>query len=509
MEDIPQNIIFMMSIIRELFELWPKYKLGDKVKKYFTLFEGDFSQMWFIGKEFDTQADFLANKMLKNPDWALKVIDQIELYSDNFFKEAAKVRKANLSKLSDKELIQIFKNSLKWQKLSHGIGASVSWCADTDQERVTKAIIKVIAGRIKENDVKISAMEALPVLSTPQKESLIQKEEKDFLKIANLLYQSSKLKKLFTDNHLGSIEENIKKQDKDLYQKIYRHYKKYTHLPYQYKGPSYSLIDFLGRWQAILSQKETPGAILERLEKEQKELFKKQKELMSRLNFNDYEKKLIKMAQRMVFIKDYRKAALYHGMYCYEPFFIEIAKRLDLSLAQVRAMNYWEIPDALLKKKFDPDHLNQRLKFCLSYYERGKGYKAIVGKEAREMLKKLEVEKVNIKNIKELTGTCACSGKVTGIVKIINVPEEMIKMEEGDILVAHNTNPNLVPAMKKASAMISESGGLTCHTAIVARELKTPCLVGVSFATKVLADGDKIEIDANKGLVKIIKKKYE
>ncbi len=104
-----------------------------------------------------------------------------------------------------------------------------------------------------------------------------------------------------------------------------------------------------------------------------------------------------------------------------------------------------------------------------------------------------------------LSGTCACPGKVKGKVKVINQPEEMDKMNKGDVMVAHTTFPALVPAMKKASAIITDDGGITCHAAIVARELKTPTIVGTKMATKVLKDGDRVEVDAEKGIIKKIK----
>ena len=82
----------------------------------------------------------------------------------------------------------------------------------------------------------------------------------------------------------------------------------------------------------------------------------------------------------------------------------------------------------------------------------------------------------------------------------------MGKMNQGDIMVAHTTFPSLVPAMKKAVAIITEDGGITCHAAIVARELKTPCVTGIKTITQVLKDGDEIEVDADNGLVRMLKK---
>ena len=77
-------------------------------------------------------------------------------------------------------------------------------------------------------------------------------------------------------------------------------------------------------------------------------------------------------------------------------------------------------------------------------------------------------------------------------------------MKNGDILVSPMTTPNFVPAMKLAAAIVTDEGGVMCHAAIVAREMKKPCIIGTKIATKVLKDGDIVEVDADKGVVKIL-----
>lgn len=67
------------------------------------------------------------------------------------------------------------------------------------------------------------------------------------------------------------------------------------------------------------------------------------------------------------------------------------------------------------------------------------------------------------------------------------------------------TRPEFVPLMKKAAAIITDEGGITCHAAIVSRELNIPCIIGTRIATKVLKDGDYIEVDADNGIVKILR----
>ena len=97
-------------------------------------------------------------------------------------------------------------------------------------------------------------------------------------------------------------------------------------------------------------------------------------------------------------------------------------------------------------------------------------------------------------------------GKATGKVRIIIRPGDMHKMSKGDILVSIATDPDIVSAMKKAAAIVTEQGGVTSHAAIVSRELNIPCVIGTKIATKVLKDGDLIEVDASKGIIKILKR---
>ena len=68
------------------------------------------------------------------------------------------------------------------------------------------------------------------------------------------------------------------------------------------------------------------------------------------------------------------------------------------------------------------------------------------------------------------------------------------------------TTPDFVPLIRKASAIITNEGGITCHAAIVACELKKPCIVGTKIATKILRDGDLVEVDANNGVVRILER---
>ncbi len=104
----------------------------------------------------------------------------------------------------------------------------------------------------------------------------------------------------------------------------------------------------------------------------------------------------------------------------------------------------------------------------------------------------------------EIKGVSAFPGKVTGRVRIVNEPEGA-EFKEGEILVSRMTRPEYLSLINKAAAFVTDGGGVLSHAAIVARELKKPCVIGTKIATKVLKDGDLIEVDAEKGVVKLIK----
>lgn len=100
-----------------------------------------------------------------------------------------------------------------------------------------------------------------------------------------------------------------------------------------------------------------------------------------------------------------------------------------------------------------------------------------------------------------VTGSPASPGFATGIPVIIQTPDEIDKIKPGDILVAPMTDPDYVPAMKRASAIVTELGGRTSHAAIVSRELGIPAVVGAEHATKILAKEDKITVNGSTGEV--------
>ncbi|MDB5260286.1 MAG: phosphoenolpyruvate synthase [Candidatus Nomurabacteria bacterium] len=143
--------------------------------------------------------------------------------------------------------------------------------------------------------------------------------------------------------------------------------------------------------------------------------------------------------------------------------------------------------------------------------------KVLFSKEAKDVCSYLYKQDTDKKifdqalESKTLKGNIGNQGKVRGKVRKLLAKDffnkdKLANLSQGDkfVLVTSMTAPELVPYFKNAIAFVTDEGGITCHAAIIARELNIPCIIGTKVATEVINDGDDVEVDAYKGLVKII-----
>lgn len=138
--------------------------------------------------------------------------------------------------------------------------------------------------------------------------------------------------------------------------------------------------------------------------------------------------------------------------------------------------------------------------------------KLYTGDEIEKFIEEKNIEFDDEKLIEQskdmLKGEIGYKGIVQGKAKIIMTPKEIYKLNEGEILIAPMTTPDYIPAMKKASAFITDEGGITSHASIVSREMKKPCIVGTKIATKIIKDGFELKVNANKGYIEILKREF-
>lgn len=246
---------------------------------------------------------------------------------------------------------------------------------------------------------------------------------------------------------------------------------------------------------------------VDKLEAKQKsrlsDIAKKKKELIDKLGFDKRLRKIIEMIDEFCCFQDFRKKYAQIADRHLDLFTIEFSRRYTVDYKIMRWITPVMARKLLKTGKIDVKKLEEigKCSFFI-FYENDKD-ELFTGKEALEKERAIfSIEKVGKDEIKGMT---ANKGKAKGYVRILLSPKEIIKMKQGEILVTTMTSPDFVPALRKAKAIVTDEGGVTSHAAIVSRELNIPCVIATKNATKILKDGDFIEVDADKGIVKRIK----
>jgi pyruvate,water dikinase len=228
-----------------------------------------------------------------------------------------------------------------------------------------------------------------------------------------------------------------------------------------------------------------------------------EKELLHELSLSPAEQEIINIAKEYAYFRTFRMNIFMKSSYQIRELLLEISKRLGVKFMDVIYMTPQEIIDCLNNKISIPkDEINCRLEEY-GYYIKDNKNKTLSGNDYSIFKEKYFSNITNLYG-SELQGTIANAGYAKGIVKILKSTLDLSKVNYGDILVAPMTIPSFVPAMERAAAFITDEGGILCHAAIVAREMRKPCIIGTKFATKYLKDGDLVEVDAIKGFVRKI-----
>lgn len=212
---------------------------------------------------------------------------------------------------------------------------------------------------------------------------------------------------------------------------------------------------------------------------------------------------IINQAREHSYLRNRRVEAFINADYGASYIYSEIARRANFNPNWIMEISIPEMFDALRGKPLpDNEEIQRRLK----------NYAMIVRNAQTKLvtdpkkIKKLEKEYfVDVDKVQEIHGRMAClGGIITGRAKVCLDKKEIGKVGRGDILVTQFTTPDFVPAMERAAAIVADQGGLSSHAAIVSRELGVPCVIATQNATRVIHDNDLLEIDAKKGIIKIL-----
>ncbi|OGZ26729.1 MAG: hypothetical protein A2365_02415 [Candidatus Nealsonbacteria bacterium RIFOXYB1_FULL_40_15] len=265
-----------------------------------------------------------------------------------------------------------------------------------------------------------------------------------------------------------------------------------------------SVDDFWAEIEQIRENK-TPEEIREELRKKN-DINKEKQILLKKLSLKEELEEELALFSFFSYWMDERKKLNIRESHYLAILLNEISKRMEIPFEDLMQAYNFEIRSFLTENKpVDTGVLERRgtgiTVFCKNPLE-------IVEEKNSKLLERELFGMLKSGGGSQLRGMVVYRGRVEKVCGKVNLILDIRKdkFEDGSILVTSMTRPEFVPLVKRAKAVITDEGGVTCHAAIISRELNIPCIVGTKNATKVLKDGDLVEVDANKGVVKILKK---
>jgi len=462
----------------------------NPLKKGGVYWQNGIVEYFYPKNQLEKAVDKLARKSLKNPDFLYKLSEtayqkanKLKKYTDKYIKEnkGADYRK-NIKFL--KKVAHLFKNMYKHGTVSILLGYR-------DDNLIYQEINRVLSKKLKNQDLSLS--EALLILSNPPKRLIPQDQELALLKLAKKAKKenlSTKKKiKSRLKKELEKITEKFGWLSYDYCDKIYWDFNYYADLVYK-KCKQNNLNDLIRK--NINYEEKT--------EQEYNNLIKI-------LKLKPQEKKLFDLIRAIGYYKFLRGQEFQKSLYDTKLIQDKVAQHFNLSSLSMKFIMDDEFDDFLNQPQKYKKITQMRYNNFLFLARRGQKYQISRGPQAKYKFDKMDFFKYQVsQQQKIIKGMPAHSGLVEGVVKIVNKEKEIKKIKKNNVMVSIATNPNLLPAMKKSLAIITDEGGITCHAAIVSRELGKPCVVGTKIATQVLKDGDKVEVDANKGVIRKLKK---
>lgn len=439
-----------------------KRTTGLTFRNFLMIFKGNYGDMHYYYPDLDEIGRILEKKIEQDKDYFIKIkkIYDGEISESN--KCYKKIESLELAKLTDGEIIKALNDAAECVAVSVGTAHILEPFALTTDIKIKQELGNYVREQIELNQI-------FSLLMTPVQESFVNKYEQALQKIAK--------------------EKDLAKKGKLISDTIRNYF--------------WIRNSYAGRYRLTKEEiVEEVNFIKGKKDCKIKNLVKQKAKIIKKLRLPEKLVRKIKATEFLTYLQDERKANILLAVDYMERIMEELSSRIGFDIKYLRFMMPEELSLEKIKTTEFQNKLIERSKGCVYLYDMNRSV-IITGKEYEAFVKEFRKEKQS--EVKEFTGMTASPGTAVGPVKICTNISSIHKVLPGDVLVASMTRPEYLPAMKKTVAIVTDEGGITCHAAIVSREIGIPCVIGTRIATKVLKDGDIVEVKANHGRVIIIK----
>jgi len=437
-----------------------KDELGYGYSTFTFNYQDDYGEMGYLSADFKKIWQEVKKKLARNVNYLSEVKIKYDQKFKSFSPTFAEVLTLKAKKVDQRELLKIFKI-----------------CCAAQTAAVGMAHIVDAIGIEAEKEFKVLLFKDL-------------KDKSEFNKYFNFLTRPTALSFLAKEELELRPLKNLKPRQR--HQALLKHQRQYFWILNSYAKPVWPTLNFFQkRLKALSTQK-----------------FKDKPELNNilKIKLNPKTKQLQKIIDFTTIWQDQRKANALQAIG-----YLGLTVRIISSVINVPEKLLYNLSLADLSKIKDifelkelKSELIQRSKGVYFIFKKGQEH-VYIGHQYREIasfLKKINSQK-EIGG--DLHGSVANPGTVIGRAVICKGLNSLKNVKKGDVVVASMTRPEFMSALKKAAAIVTDEGGVTCHAAIISRELGIPCVVGTKVATKIIREGNTLEVRGNHGLVRIIK----
>lgn len=427
-----------------------------------------------------------------------------EIFGALFFK-CLNIETENLSLLSKEELHRLYKEFIDAVTASPLITVQlfgIEACFD-ENYRIMQFLRKRLQALGKGKDFD----KYKGLLSVNTGETVAFTEKKNFYQVAVELSKKKEARDLFKNTDEEEVSEQLKQCpiENALFE---QHIKKYEWVNTEYVSGGWSREKWIGEFRKAIGDTLSPDEQLSTLLKNFQSMNAERKKVIEELNPSQDVQHAIDCLSEFIAERDWTKGYFTRSLLSYNKLLDEISRRIKGTRDDILQYSYQEIEKYFVDGGvISPKEIEDRKKNGYVILIKRGIFELVTGKERiKETIENEGITEPFEKavNVTEMNGLGASRGLVRGKVRVLEDASKISELEEGEILVTYMTTIEFIPAFRKAAAVVTDEGGMSCHAAIISREFKLPCIVGTRVATRVLETGDEVVVDADNGKVKIL-----
>lgn len=493
------HFIFLISMA----ELTPEArKYGCHATSHFGLFEQDKSDWYIDQADIERIAKRVVELAMRTQHFTKKLMKKWSADEAAFYRFCVTTDWPGFKKISDSELHRLYDEYIR-RDLKFVTSSSIidGFALGTDF-----LIQKELGTLLRQKGLESQSARYFSILTAPIHHSFINETEVAVLRMAYRIEKIPALRRAFQTKPISELRKKVR-----TYPAIMRLLDKqesdYFWSKNNYVHDNYLDVNtWVAELKAVFKSGINIGEQIRQIVTTPRRNLQEKNKLLRQLRPPKKLRVLLEISEDFTYWQDNRKKMTYWSTHYGSILLKEIGRRFGFTLHEMKYLAPPEVDSLFSSKPFvTPKEARTRWRKCL-WLQIGKDKYEVITSDARGLFRRI-FEKRTLQAVNDFRGLSANRGVARGPVKIVKSATETKKVKPGDVLVAVMTRPDYIMGMKKAAAIVTNEGGVTCHAAIVARELNIPCVIGTKIATEVLKDGDIVEVNGNHGVVTMVEKK--